>query len=219
MRFGNTEGEIRVKKWFSGWFRGFWGGLWIRHLTHPYLGKFFQKKRFYFWGAPLYGACQKNVDLGLGMRICRRIPKQSGLKTYYNATKTVIWKFHQKFRFLTPIHLNLGFFAGFLRQWQRKTYLENNFQVNCGKANSKAIWFTVRIVPWIHCTSETQYFTSSIAFSFKKEKETRWFQNPGICTHQSWYQGCVHSRCGNSQIPSMKFCEKLNRASEQIHRL
>ena len=150
--------EIRVKKGGVIW--GFLGRFVNQPPHPPIFGKVFPKKRFYFWGAPLYGACQKNVDLGLGMRICRRIPKQSGLKTYYNATKTVIWKFNQKFRIFRQ--------APFNRQWQRNTSLENNFQVNFDKANSKAIWFAVRIVPWIHCTSETQYFTPSIACSLKK---------------------------------------------------
>ena len=50
-RFGNTKGEIQVKK-EEGDFRddlgGFWVGLGIRHPTHPYLEKFSQKKTDFF---------------------------------------------------------------------------------------------------------------------------------------------------------------------------
>ena len=51
VRFGNTKGEIWVKR---GNFRddlgGFESGLEISHPTQPYLGKISKKIRFYFWG-------------------------------------------------------------------------------------------------------------------------------------------------------------------------
>ena len=59
VRFGNTKGEIWVKKAdFRGAFGIFWPVLGINQPTLPYLGKFSQKKRSFFYKHSPTKVCQ-----------------------------------------------------------------------------------------------------------------------------------------------------------------